>query len=247
MDDLIYVAMTGLRQAEKLQTVVSHNLANASTIGFRAEVPVFTSEGILGDGLQTRVNTLQIDSQWNDAAGSMMSTGRELDVAIRGTGWFAVQDAEGNEAYTRAGSLRLSPTGVLETHTGHLVLSEAGPITLPEYQELYVGGDGLISIVPIGQKSNTLVQGERIKLVNPTSDQIVRGEDGLFRPVDGLPLPADASVQVVSGQLESSNVNVAEALVQMITLARHFETQVRALREAEQTDSSAASVMQVNS
>jgi flagellar basal-body rod protein FlgF len=247
MDDLVYVAMTGLRQAEKLQTVISHNIANASTIGFRAEVPIFSSQEILGDGLDTRVNTLEVGADWNDSSGSMMSTGGALDVAIRGSGWFAVQDADGNEAYTRAGSFRLSPTGVLETHNGHLVLSEGGPITLPEFQEIYVGGDGLISIIPVGQKANTLVQGDRIKLVNPTKDQIVRGADGLFRPVDGLPLLPDASVQVVGGQLESSNVNVAESLVQMIELARHFETQVRALREAEQMDSSAASVMQINS
>jgi flagellar basal-body rod protein FlgF len=247
MDDLVYVAMTGLRQAEKLQTVISHNIANASTIGFRAEVPIFSSEEILGDGLETRVNTLEVGADWNDSSGSMMSTGRELDVAIRGSGWIAVQDVDGNEAYTRAGSLRLSPTGVLETHNGHLVVSEGGPITLPEYQEVYVGGDGLISIIPVGQKANTLVEADRIKLVDPTKDQIMRGADGLFRPVDGLPLLADASVQLVSGQLESSNVNVAEALVQMIELARHFETQVRALREAEQTDASAASVMQMSS
>ena len=247
MDNLIYVAMTGLQQAEKLQTVVSHNIANASTIGFRAEVPVFSSQEIFGDGLQTRINSIEAGADWNDSSGAMMATGRDLDVAVRGSGWLAVQDADGNEAYTRAGSLRLSPTGVLETHTGHIVLSEAGPITLPEYQEVYVGGDGLISIVPVGQKANTLVSGERIKLVNPTKDEIARGPDGLFRPVSGQPLPADASVQVVSGQLESSNVNVAEALVQMIELSRHFETQVRALREAEQTDESAASVMRVNS
>lgn len=246
MDDLVYVAMTGLRQAEKLQTVISHNIANASTIGFRAEVPIFSSEEILGDGLHTRVNALEVGADWNESSGSMMSTGRDLDVAIRGSGWFAVQDAEGNEAYTRAGSFRLSPTGVLETHNGHLVLSEGGPITLPEFQEVYVGGDGLVSIIPVGQKANTLVQGDRIKLVNPSKDEIVRGADGLFRPVDGVPLLADASVQVVSGQLESSNVNVAETLVQMIELARHFETQVRALREAEQMDASAASVMQLS-
>ena len=86
MDDLVYVAMTGLRQAEKLQTVISHNIANASTIGFRAEVPLFSSEEIMGDGLDTRVNTLEVGADWNDASGAMMSTGRDLDVAIRGNG-----------------------------------------------------------------------------------------------------------------------------------------------------------------
>jgi flagellar basal-body rod protein FlgF len=158
-----------------------------------------------------------------------------------------VQDANGDEAYTRAGSFRLSPTGLLETHTGQLVLGEGGPISVPEFQEVYIGGNGTLSVVPIGQDANTLVEVDRIKLVNPLKPEIYRGGDGLFRPVNGAPLTADPSVQIVSGAIESSNVNVSQALVQMIELARHFETQVKALRMAEQNDAAAASVMQVNS
>lgn len=246
MDRLVYVALTGLRQAEQLQTIVSHNLANVSTTGFRAEVPVFDSQEILGDGLATRVNSIEVEKDWNADSGSLTPTGNPLDVAIRGKGWFAVQDANGEEAYTRAGSFRVGSTGMLETHTGELVLGEGGPISIPDNQEIYVGGDGLISIIPIGQKANTLVEGDRIKLVNPAKDEIYRGQDGLFRSVNGVPLLADASIQVVSGELESSNVNIAETLVQMIEISRHFETQVKALRAAEENDSSAASVMQVN-
>jgi flagellar basal-body rod protein FlgF len=247
MDNLVYVALTGIRQAEKLQTVVSHNLANVSTVGFRAELPIFDSSEILGDGLESRVNSVEVAADWNDAGGAIMQTGQPLDVAIRGSGWFAVQDAAGNEAYTRAGSFRLSPTGLLETHTGQLVLGEGGPISVPEFQEIYIGGNGTLSVVPIGQDANTLVEVDRLKLVNPTKSEITRGGDGLFRAVDGGVLNADARVQIVSGAIESSNVNVSEALVQMIELARHFETQVKALRLAEENDASAASVMQVNS
>ena len=244
MDNLIYVALSGIQQAEKLQTVVSHNLANVSTVGFRAELPVFDSAEILGDGLATRANTIEVTQDWNDRTGAIMPTGEPLDVAIRGSGWFAVQDADGNEAYTRAGNFHLTPTGLLETHTGQLVLGNGGPISLPEFQEIYIGDDGLISIVPIGQKANTLVEVDRLKLVNPTKPQLVRGDDGLFRAVDGGALLADPSVQVVSGELESSNVNTSEMLVQMIELQRHFETQVRALRAAEENDAAAASVME---
>ena len=247
MDNLIYVALTGINQAERLQTVVSHNLANVSTTGYRAEVPVFDSAEILGDGLESRVNSVEVAQDWNDAAGALVPTGETLDLAIRGSGWFAVLDAQGNEAYTRSGSFRLSSTGLLETKSGELVLGESGPISLPQSQEIYIGGDGLISIVPIGQDANTLVETDRLKLVNPTKDEIERYSDGLFRSTSELPLPADPSVQVVSGQLESSNVNVSEALVQMIEIARHFETQVKALRVAEENDQAASSVMQVNS
>lgn len=246
MDNLVYVALTGIHNAEKLQSVVSHNLANVSTIGFRAELPMFDSAEILGDGLASRVNAIELEADWNDAAGSLMHTGETLDVAIRGSGWFAVQDAQGNEAYTRAGSFRLGATGLLETHTGQLVVGDGGPISVPQYQELYIGGNGQISIVPIGQESSTLVDVERIKLVNPVKDEIERGQDGLFRPVSGIPLLSDPGVQIVSGELESSNVNISESLVQMIELSRHFETQVKALRVAEENDSAASSVMQIN-
>jgi flagellar basal-body rod protein FlgF len=246
MDNLIYVALSGIRQAEQLQTVVSHNLANVSTAGFRAELPLFDSAEILGDGLATRANTIEIREDWNDRTGAIMHTGEPLDIAIRGEGWFAVQDAEGNEAYTRAGSFHLTPTGLLETHTGQLVLGNGGPISLPEFQEIYIGGDGQISIVPIGQKANTLVEVDRLKLVNPTKAELARGGDGLFRAVNGDALIADPSVQVAGGELESSNVNVSEMLVQMIELQRHFETQVKALRAAEENDAAAASVMEMN-
>jgi flagellar basal-body rod protein FlgF len=247
MDNLVYVALSGIRQAEQLQTVVSHNLANVSTVGFRSELPVYESADILGDGLASRANAIEVAQDWNDATGSLIQTGEVFDVAIRGSGWFAVQDANGDEAYTRAGSFRLSPTGLLETHTGQLVLGEGGPISVPEFQEVYIGGNGTLSVVPIGQDANTLVEVDRIKLVNPLKPEIYRGGDGLFRPVNGAPLTADPSVQIVSGAIESSNVNVSQALVQMIELARHFETQVKALRMAEQNDAAAASVMQVNS
>ena len=245
MDNLIYVALSGIQQAEKLQTVVSHNLANVSTIGFRGELPVFDSAEILGDGLETRANTLEVSQDWDDRTGSVMQTGEPLDVAIRGEGWFAVQDAEGNEGYTRAGNFHLTPTGLLETHTGHLVLGNGGPISLPEFQEIYVGNDGQISIVPIGQEPNTLVEVDRLKLVNPTKSELERSADGLFRSVTGIPLLADSSVRIASGALESSNINVSEMLVRMIELSRHFETQVRALRAAEENDAAAASVMQL--
>jgi flagellar basal-body rod protein FlgF len=245
MDNSIYVALSGIQQAETLQTVVSHNLANVSTAGFRAELPLFDSSEILGDGLATRANTIEVTQDWDDRTGAIMRTGEPFDLAIHGEGWFAVQDAEGNEAYTRAGSFHLTPTGLLETRSGQLVLGNGGPISLPEFQEVYVGSDGRVSIVPIGQKANTLVEVDRLKLVNPTKAELERGADGLFRPVSGEAFAADPSVQVGNGELESSNVNVSEMLVRMIELQRHFENQVRALRVAEENDSAAASVMQM--
>jgi len=246
MDNLIYTALSGIRQAETVQTVLSNNLANVSTVGFRAERPVFDSAELLGDGLASRVNAIAVESDWDASAGAIMRTGEPLDAAIRGAGWFTVQGTDGEEAYTRAGSFRLNASGLLETNRGELVLGEGGPISVPDHQELRIGGDGVISVVPLGQQASTLVEVGRLKLVNPEKDQITRGADGLFRSTNGDPLASDPSVQVVSGELESSNVNVSELLVQMIEMQRHFETQIKALRLAEENDQAAASLMELN-
>jgi flagellar basal-body rod protein FlgF len=221
MDRLIYVAMTGARESMRAQSVVSHNIANAGTIGFRALQHSLQSAPVPGWGFPSRINAVSEPNLVDTSTGVMISTGRNLDIAIRGQGWLAVQAPDGEEAYTRGGNLRVTPEGMLETANGHLVLGNGGPISLPPYQKLAIGGDGQISIVPQGQK-------------------------GLFRLKDGEPPAADPSVLIANGQLETSNVNPAQALVQMIELSRHYEMQVRAMHNAEQNDQAAARLMRMN-
>lgn len=245
MDRMIYVAMTGAREAMRAQTASSHNLANVGTTGFRAVQNVLEAAPIAGAGLPTRVNSIARADGWNSRAGEVMPTGRDLDIAIQGDGWLAVQDAQGEEGYTRAGDLRINPTGLLETATGQLVLGNGGPISVPPFQSLFIGNDGQISIVPQGQGPESLVEVDRLRLVKPpTADMVQRG-DGLFGLRDGDSAPPDPSVRIASGQLESSNVNVAEALVQMIELSRHYEMQVRAMHTAEQNDQAATRLIRL--
>jgi len=242
---MIYVAMTGAREAMRAQSVVSHNVANIGTTGFRAVQHAMRSQPIPGPGHASRVNAVAAPDTWNYAGGTMMHTGRDLDVAIQGEGWIAVQDAGGNEAYTRAGNLRVTPTGMLETANGHLVLGNGGPVSLPPYQKLSIGGDGQISIVPQGQKPNTLAEVDRLKLVNPPRDELVQSGDGLFRLSNGDPAVADPLVQIASGQLEASNVNPAQALVEMIEISRQYEMQIRAMNNANENDQAATRLMRL--
>lgn len=243
MDRMIYVALTGAREALRAQTVVSHNLANVGTTGFRALRHSVEAEAVPGAGFASRVNPVGQPEAWDASSGVMTATGRDLDIAIQGQGWIAVQDANGNEAYTRAGNLRINTSGLLETATGELVLGNGGPISLPEYQELFIGADGQISLVPKGQSPDSLAQADRIKLVNPPAADLVQRGDGLFRMKDGSGAAADASVRIASGQLESSNVNPAQALVEMIEISRAYEMQVRAMHNAEENDAAAARLM----
>jgi flagellar basal-body rod protein FlgF len=243
MDRLLYIAMSGAKETMRAQTANNHNLANASTTGFRADLSAFQSRAVTGSGYASRVYATNSTVGWDSSYGSLQATGRDLDVAIQGDGWLAVQAPNGQEAYTRAGDLKVQPDGMLVTGAGHPVLGASGPVTVPPNSSLLVGNDGTISIVPLGQGPQTTATVGRIKLVNPPADTLERGEDGLFRTKDGTEAPADASVHVSSGVLESSNVNVAQAMVNMIELARHYDMQVKAMRTAEDNGAASAQLL----
>ena len=246
MDEMIYVAMTGAKQTEIAQAINSNNLANVSTTGFRADLHAFSSVPVDGPGVDARVNAV-VDSYGTDfAQGPISNTGRNLDIAVLGEGLIAVQTPDGSEAYTRAGDLRIGAGGLLETGSGHPVMGEGGPVAIPPNGSLLIGGDGTISIQPIGQGPETLSQLDRIKLVNPAISDISKGADGLFHLADGAVADADASVQIQSGALEQSNVNIARTLVNMIELARQYEMQINDIKTAEENADAAAQMMSIS-
>ncbi len=242
MNKSLYVAMTGASEILNAQAVNNFNLANVNTTGFKAELSAFQSQAVQGSGYASRVYATDSTTGWNSAPGSMITTGRPLDVAVHGQGFIAVQGPNGKEAYTRNGDLQVEASGLLVTSTGQLVLGNSGPISVPPSASIKIGTDGTVSAVPLGQSPDTLVTLGRIKLVNPPPTSLARGSDGLFVTTNGQPAPADASVQLTSGVLESSNVDVADAMVNMIDLARSFDLQVKVMN-ADKTDSAAASQM----
>ena len=245
MDEMIYLAMTGARQTEYAQTINSNNLANVSTTGFRADLHSFSSVPIGGPGVDARINAV-VDSYGTDLSqGPINNTGRQLDVAIRGEGFLVVQAADGSEAYTRAGDLHLEAGGLLTTGAGHLVVGDGGPVAIPPNSSLLIGSDGTISIQPLGQGPETLAIVDRIKLVKPGFANLEKGDDGLLHMKDGSEAAADASVGLLSGSLEQSNVNVAKTLVNMIELARQYEMQINVIKTSEENADAAASMMRL--
>ncbi|ADE10809.1 flagellar basal-body rod protein FlgF [Sideroxydans lithotrophicus] len=245
MDRLIYTAMTGASHTLQQQASVSQNLANINTPGFRASIDAFRSVPLVGEGLPTRTFVVDSTAGADFTPGVIQSTGRSLDVAVDGKGWIAVQDANGNEAYTRNGSFQVLPNGILQTNSGLNVMGDSGPITIPPDTEVSIAKDGTISTVPTTNQKNGVVVVGRLKLTNPPEDQLVRGEDALFRMKDGNPADADAKVTVVSGSLESSNVNMVESMVNMISLARQFDQQMKLLQTADDNAKQASSVLSV--
>lgn len=246
MDRLIYTAMSGATQSLLKQATVTHNLANVNTPGFRASIDAFRAVPLRGEGLPTRTFVVDSTPGTDFTPGVMQQTGRVLDVALDGKGWIAVQDAAGNEAYTRNGSLQIQPNGILQTRNGLNVQGDTGPLTIPPDTEITIAKDGTISTVPSDTQKVGVVLVGRIKLTNPPEDQLVRGEDGLFRTRDGNPAEADAAVTVASGSLENSNVNTVDAMVSMIALARQFDTQMKLLQKADENARVASSVLNLN-
>ncbi len=244
MNRMLYVAMSGAAETLRAQAANAHNLANVSTVGFRADLEQFRSMPLLGPGLPTRVYALAERPAIDLRPGAIRATGRPLDVAVEGPGFIVVQAPDGGEAYTRAGDLRIGPNGVLVNGAGHPVLGDGGPIALPPASQVEIAGDGTISVLPAGQKATSMVEIERIRLVNPDSATLVKGADGLLRSAPGTP-PAqpDAAVRLVSGALEDSNASAVEALVRMIDLARRFELQVRLMRTVEEDDAATAQLL----
>lgn len=246
MDRLIYTAMTGASHILQQQAAVSENLANNHTPGFRAAINTFRAVPLVGEGMPTRTFVVDSTAGADLTPGSLEPTGRSLDIAVDGKGWIAVQGADGKEAYTRNGSFQVTENGILQTRSGLNVLGDAGQLTLPPNTEVTIAKDGTISTVPSGTKPVGVVTVGRIKLTNPPEDQMVRGDDGLFRTRNGTPADADSNVTVVVGNLESSNVNTVEAMVNMITLARQFDTHMKMLQTADNNAKSASSLLNIN-
>lgn len=243
MDRLIYTAMTGAKHILEQQATNAHNLANATTTGFRAQLDSFRAVPVQGAELPTRAFVVDATVGTDFSAGSLQLTGRELDVAVQGKGWLAVEKPDGSEGYTRSGSLKLSENGVLQTQNGLNLIGDGGPITIPPDVSIAIAKDGTVSTVPVGSNPNAVQVIGRLKLVNPPEENLVRGDDGLFKTKDGTFADADAAVGVAGGMLENSNVSVVESMVTMINLGRQFEMQMRLLQNAENNATKASQIL----
>ncbi|MFT5175264.1 MAG: flagellar basal-body rod protein FlgF [Gammaproteobacteria bacterium] len=243
MDRMVFLAMSGAKQIALAQANNSHNLANASTPGFRADLQAFASLPVNGPTLASRVYASGESVGVDLDAGVVTSTGNNLDVAISREGYFAVQAPDGSEAYTRAGDFRVSAQGLLTNGAGHPVLGNGGPVALPPFERIQIGTDGTISIQPLGQSGNSLAVVDRLKLVNPDPTTIEKRPDGLLGTTQAV--DADGAVRVQSGALESSNVNTVEALVNMIELARMFEMNVKTMKTASENDAATNQILRL--
>ena len=246
MDKGVYLLMSGASESMLAQARVANNLANASTTGFRADLHNFRSMPSVGEGLQSRVFVQSERPGYNFNEGGLITTGNALDIAVKGDGWIAVQRPDGSEAYTRAGDLRINVNGQLENGRGNQIMGNNGPIAIPPVQKLQIGGDGTITILPLGAPETAVVILDRIKLVKPVEGDLQKGVDGLFENINGITEQADASVGLISETLEGSNVNAISELTDMIALSRQFEIKVKFMNNFKELGDRTDSLMRVS-
>jgi len=247
MDRMLYLAMSSASHTMKAQAVNANNLANVNTTSFRADLAAFQSVPLEGTGHDSRIYSVAKENGVNLSQGAMITTGRELDVAINGDGWFAIQAKDGGEGFTRAGNFRLTSSGQLETDRGQPVLGNSGlPIIIPPSEKIEIAPDGTVSTRPVGQSASTLVVVDRVKMVNPDPATMQKGNDGVMRMNDGTTSVADAGVTLSSGILESSNVNAIDSMVGMIALSRQFEMSVKMMKSAEDNDKASAQLLRMS-
>ena len=247
VDKLLYVSMTGAKQSMNALAIKANNIANANTTGFKADLAQARSMQAFGDGLPTRVFSMAENPTANFQSGAIQTTGRDLAIAIKDKGWIAVQGADGQEAYSRSGAMHFDQTGLLLNDKGNPIMGDGGPIVLPlPIDKVQISQDGIISVRPQGATADIVEEVAQIKLVNPGDNQMMKGQDGLFRLMTGDKAAMDPFVQVQSGALEGSNVSAVGEMVGLIDLQRQFEMQVKMMKTAEETDRASDALMRIS-
>lgn len=248
MDHALYIAMSGAKQNMLGQTAESNNLANVNSTGFRRDFEQARSMPVFGDYYPTRAYAMEERPASDFNPGTLIHTGRDLDMAIDNQGWFAVVGPDGQEAYTRRGDARVDGLGRLINGEGYQFLGAGGPIVIPPYEQLEVAKDGAISIRAAGDEAAVIAEVDQMRLVLPDQTRLEKGEDGLFRIRDLAPgeaVPQAIDVQVVGEHLEHSNVNPIQSLTQIMSLHRQYDMQVKMMKTVDENAQTTSQIMDI--
>ncbi|KHK93478.1 flagellar basal body rod protein FlgF [Novosphingobium malaysiense] len=247
MDRLIYTAVSGMNASLNRERVIASNMANAQTVGFKAEILQATPMTLEGPQLEVRAMTSTEVTGASMKDGEIAQTGNPLDIALQGDAMLAVQATDGQESYTRRGDLSVTVTGVLQNGEGLPVIGNNGPITVPPGSKVSIAPDGNVLLADPNAPDLPPQAIDRLKLVSTTGTRIAKDLAGQFRVQGGGVLPVDENARVIPGSLEHSNVNASEVLVEMISAQRLFDMRTKLVQTASQLDEAGARLMRLNS
>jgi flagellar basal-body rod protein FlgF len=246
MDRLIYTAVSGMNASLNRERVIASNMANAQTVGFKAEILQATPMTLEGPQLETRALSSTEVTGASMKAGSLNRTNQPLDIAMQGDAMLAVQAMDGQEGYTRRGDLSITLTGLLQNGDGLPVLGQSGPITIPPGAKVSIAPDGGVLVQDPETPDAAPQVLDKLKLVSTKGTSISKDIAGQFRGPDGGVLPVDENAQVIPGALEQSNVNPSEVLVEMVAAQRLFDMRTKLVQTAGQLDEAGARLMRLD-
>ena len=248
MNQALWIAKTGLDAQQTRMSVISNNLANVNTTGFKQDEDLLyqtirqpgaqtTTDNQLPSGLMIGTGVRTVATEKLHTQGNIIQTDNALDVAIDGRGYFQILMPDGDLAYTRDGTFQINSDGDMVMSNGYLL--DPG-INIPDdVQSVTIGADGTVSVTQPGDNEPTVIgEIELADFVNPAGLQPV-GEN-LFKetgasgvPIVGTPT-LDGLGRVIGGALETSNVNVVTELINMIETQRAYEMNSKAISTADQ-------------
>ena len=252
MNAALWVAQTGLEAQQTRMAVVSQNLANVNTTGYKRSRPIFEdllyqnvvqagaqtsqqSESPTGLNLGTGVKVVATDKQFTQ--GNLTTTNNPLDLAIQGRGFFEVLLPDGTQAFTKDGTFQRNDQGEMVTSSGYVVQPA---LAIPNNAQLIqVGVDGVVSVTEAGSPNPTQIGNIQLTLFANPSGLQAKGENLFLETVSSGPPQAGTPGQnglgtIVQGALETSNVNVVEELVNMIETQRAYEMNSKAISTSDQ-------------
>jgi flagellar basal-body rod protein FlgF len=255
MDRLAFNAAAAISEQRVTRQMTTNELANVSTVGFKRSFEAATrAVKVEGPGFETRYQPQAVSEDVIDLTpGTVMATGRELDISMNGSAVLGVTSKNGELAFTRRGDLRLNPAGVLETNTGAAVRNENGNvITIPPGAKVEINSDGTLYARAAGQPSNTpplLI--DRLMLRTAGKGMLERRTDGLFqalgKPGKDLTVAANAPLPTITPKaLEGSNVNAMTVLVKLMDQSRSFEQQIKIIKENKSGDEAGATMLKLS-
>ncbi|MEO0032289.1 MAG: hypothetical protein RIS94_2047 [Pseudomonadota bacterium] len=251
MDRLIYTAYSGMTGSTTRQRVIASNMANAQTVGFRAEMLNALPMTLKGPSLEARAMTEGEVRGASMKQGTLTQTGNPLDIAMTGKDMLAVQADDGTEAYTRRGDLSIDPTGLLVNGDGRPVVGDGGPVTVPLGSKVSIGPDGSVVVADPDNPGQAPTLVATLKIASTEGSRIEKGLDGLFRVVgangagDGV-LPANEDTKIQTGTLEQSNVDPTAVLVEMVEAQRLFDMRTKLVATAREVDEGSAALMRIS-
>ncbi len=252
MINSLWISKTGMEAQQMQLDVISNNLANVSTNGFKRATAVFedlmyqnlrqvgansTEQSTLPTGLQVGLGVRTVATSRSFAQGSMQSTGNKLDVAIQGDGFFQITMPDGTNSYSRDGSFQVNSAGALVTSTG---LAVANGVNIPvNATSVTIAGDGAVTATipgnPTPQQVGTIALARFINPagLTPLGSNLYAESAASGQPQTGTP-GADGMGALMQGFVETSNVNVVQELVTMIQTQRAYEMNSKAIQTSDQ-------------